>query len=222
MHACNVCVNLYIHFQYGTVVARPIFHPNLHKRHPSAHLWEPFKHWNFRRWNGHRVKRTRFFRGKMKHLRGKMEWCHFAPFHFAPQCHFAPTYHESFCRRAQSNDVKMRTRGPRLYLTTLQRFYCLIIQSNWFRNAIKMIYQKGETSFLGDTKNVVYCKFDFDVWRWSKHPLFHLAHVPFCPNLLYIHRSPPVAYTDWCVERTKSTPTNAHQKRIYRCAPKVH
>ena len=51
----------------------------------------------------------------------------------------------------------------------------------------------------------------------------------------YIHRSPPVAHTDWCVERTKSAPTNAHlqmrtksaptgahQKRTYRCAPKAH
>ena len=35
----------------------------------------------------------------------------------------------------------------------------------------------------------------------------------------YIHRSPPVAHTDWCVERTKSAPTNAHQKRTYMCAP---
>ena len=34
------------------------------------------------------------------------------------------------------------------------------------------------------------------------------------------HRSPPVAHTDWCAERTKSAPTNAHQKRTYRCAPK--
>ena len=38
----------------------------------------------------------------------------------------------------------------------------------------------------------------------------------------YIHRSPPVAHTHWCVERTKSAPTNAHQKRTYRCAPKAH
>ena len=51
----------------------------------------------------------------------------------------------------------------------------------------------------------------------------------------YIHRSPPVAHTDWCVERTykctpkahlqvrtKSTPTDAHQKRTYMCAPKAH
>ena len=38
----------------------------------------------------------------------------------------------------------------------------------------------------------------------------------------YIHRSPPVAHTHWCVKRTKSAPTNAHQKRTYRCAPKAH
>ena len=36
------------------------------------------------------------------------------------------------------------------------------------------------------------------------------------------HRSPPVAHTVWCAERTKSAPTNAHQKRTYRCAPKAH
>ena len=34
-----VCVKIYIHFQYGTVIARPIFHPNPHKRHPFAHPW---------------------------------------------------------------------------------------------------------------------------------------------------------------------------------------
>ena len=39
---------------------------------------------------------------------------------------------------------------------------------------------------------------------------------------LNIHRSPQVAHTDWCAERTKSAPTNAHQKRTYRCAPKAH
>ena len=46
----------------------------------------------------------------------------------------------------------------------------------------------------------------------------------------YIHRSPPVAQTHWCVERTKSAPTKrtksaptgAHQKRTCRCAPKAH
>ena len=51
----------------------------------------------------------------------------------------------------------------------------------------------------------------------------------------YIHRSPPVAHTHWCVERTykcapkahlqmrtKSAPTDAHQERTYRCAPKAH
>ena len=45
----------------------------------------------------------------------------------------------------------------------------------------------------------------------------------------YIHRSPPVAHTHWCVERTykyapkaKSAPTDAHQECTYRCAPKAH
>ena len=41
-------------------------------------------------------------------------------------------------------------------------------------------------------------------------------------HYLDIHRSPPVAHPDWCAERTKSAPTNAHQKRTYRCAPKAH
>ena len=77
----------------------------------------------------------------------------------------------------------------------IQRFYYLICQSNWSQNASKLIYQKGEISFLLDTQNVVYCKFDFDVWRWtgrrqksngrenrptpcwlfSKHPVFHFC-----------------------------------------------
>ena len=77
---------------------------------------------------------------------GKMEWCHFAPFHFAPQCHFAPTYHVLFCPRdyvwgkaimwtiispvAPSNAMKMRTRGTWLYLTTYSG------STNWFVKAI--------------------------------------------------------------------------------------
>ena len=77
----------------------------------------------------------------------------------------------------------------------MQRLYYLICQSTWCQNAIKLIYQKGEISFLWDTKNVVYCKFDFHAWRWTgrwqkssgleniptpgmvfpKHPVFHFA-----------------------------------------------
>ena len=77
----------------------------------------------------------------------------------------------------------------------MQRFYYLICQSTWCQNASKLIYQKGEISFLWDTKNVVYCKFDFHAWRWTgrwqksnglenrltpgmvfpKHPVFHFA-----------------------------------------------
>ena len=47
------------------------------------------------------------------------------------------------------------------------RFYFLICQSNWYQNASKLIYQLGEISFLSDTQNMVYYKFDFDVWRWT-------------------------------------------------------
>ena len=80
-----------------------------------------FRHCNFSRWNGRGVKRTR----ALGQNETKMEWCHFAPFHFAPQCHFAPTYHVPFCLRdyvwrkriistiispvAQWNDTKIRT-----------------------------------------------------------------------------------------------------------------
>ena len=88
----------------------------------------------------------------------------------------------------------------------MQRFYYLICQSTWCQNASKLIYQKGEISFLWDTKNVVYCKFDFHAWRWtgrwqkssglenrptpgmffSKTPgVPFCPHVPFCPDLLY-------------------------------------
>ena len=39
----------------------------------------------------------------------------------------------------------------------------------------------------------------------------------------YIHRSPPVAHTDWCVERTyKCAPTGAHQKRTYPSFTYLH
>ena len=77
----------------------------------------------------------------------------------------------------------------------MQRFYYFICKSNCCQNASKCIYQKGEISFLWDTKNVVYCKFDFDIWRltgrrqklngrenrptpgrlFSNHPVFHFA-----------------------------------------------
>ena len=77
----------------------------------------------------------------------------------------------------------------------MQRFYYLIYQSTWCQNASKLIYQKGEIPFMWDTKNVVYCKFDFHAWRWTgrwqkssglenrptpgmffpKHQVFHFA-----------------------------------------------
>ena len=101
-----------------------------------------------------------------------MEWCHFAPVNFAPQCHFAPTYHASFCPRDYvrrkthyinydiarcaikwcENENKRYT----IIYNRMQRFYYLICQRNWCQNASRFIYQKGEISFLWDTQNVVY------------------------------------------------------------------
>ena len=62
---------------------------------------------------------------------------------------------------------------------------------------------------------------------------FSISYI--CKYYLDTHRSPPVAHTDWCAERTKSAPTNAHlqvrtksaptgahQKRTYRCALGAH
>ena len=100
----------------------------------------------------------------------------------------------------------------------MQRFYYLICQSNWCHNASKLIYQKGEISFLWHTQNVVYCKFDFDVWRWtgrrqksngrenrptpgrlfSKHPVFHFAPM--------FHFAPP--YYIWYHSNTYAVSSN--------------
>ena len=93
----------------------------------------------------------------------------------------------------------------------MQWFYYLICRSTWCQNASKLIYQKGDISFLWDTKNVVYCKFDFHAWRWTgrwqkstglenrptpgmvfpKHPVFHFAPMfrfaPTCYIYIYIY-----------------------------------
>ena len=89
----------------------------------------------------------------------------------------------------------------------MQRFYYLICQSTWCQAANKLIYQKGEITFLWDTRKVVYSKFDFDVRRWtgrrqksnghenrptasrhfSKHPVFHFAPMFHFAPTYYIH-----------------------------------
>ena len=135
-----------------------------------------------------------------------MEWCH-----FAPQCHFAPTYLVPFCprdyvwRKAIMSTINIarcsikwcenENKRYMIIFNHMQQFYYLICQSSWCQNASKLIYQKGEISLLWDIQNVIYCKFDFDVWRWtgrrqkwngrqnrptpcrlfSKHPVFHFA-----------------------------------------------
>ena len=120
-------------------------------------------YWNFRRWNGCGVKPTRAIGAKWNIFGGKMEWCHFAPFHFAPQCHFAPTYHGPFCTRdyvwrkriistiispvAQSNDVKMRTTRTWLYLTTCNGSITYFVKAidvktrvTWFIKRVKFCF----------------------------------------------------------------------------------
>ena len=77
----------------------------------------------------------------------------------------------------------------------MQLFCYLICQRNWCQNVSKLFYENGKISFLWDTQNVVDCKLDFDVWRWtvrwqksngrenrptsnrifSKHLVFHFA-----------------------------------------------
>ena len=99
-----------------------------------------------------------------------------------------------------------------IFFNHMQRFHYSICQSNWCQNASKLIYQKGHISFLWDTQNVVYCKFDFDMWRWtgqrqksngrenrptpgrlfSKHPVFHFAPMfHFAPTYYTINSFRP-------------------------------
>ena len=93
----------------------------------------------------------------------------------------------------------------------MQRFYYLICQSNLCQNESKLIYQKGDISLLWDTQNVVDCKFDLDVWRWtgrwqksggrenrptpdmlfSKHSVFHVVPMfHFVPTYYICYYTP--------------------------------
>ena len=97
----------------------------------------------------------------------------------------------------------------------MQRFYYLICQSNWCQNASILIYQKDEISFLSDTQILAYCKFDFDMWRWtgrrqksngpeirptpcrlfSEHPVFHFAPMFHFAPTYYIYNI--ITYPCW-------------------------
>ena len=157
-------------------------------------------------WNGRRVKRTRALGQNGTPLGVKWKLCHFAP--TVPFCPTMPwailpqrlrlekshyvNYNIARCA------IKWCENANKRYIIIfnhMQRFYYFICQSNWCQNASKFFYQNGEISFLWDTQNVVYCKFDFDVWRWtgrwqksngreniptpsrlfSEHPVFHFA-----------------------------------------------
>ena len=171
-----------------------------------------------------------------------MAWCHFAPFHFAPQCHFAPTYNVPFCPRVyvwkKSHyvnyniarcSIKWCENANNRYIIIfnhMQRFYYLMCQNTWCRNASEFIYQKGEISFLWDIKTLpYYCKFDFHACRWtgrwqkssglqnrptpcmffSKHPVFHFAPMfHFAPTYIYVNQMCSHEENDWFVKFTRS------------------
>ena len=145
----------------------------------------------------------------MKHLWGKM--VPFCPVPFCPTVPFCPNIPCSILppslRLEKSHyvnyniarcSIKLYENANNRYIILfnhMQWFYYLICQSTWCQNASKLIYQKGEISFLCDTKNVVYCNVDFHAWRrtgrWQKsnglenrptpgmvflkHPVFHFA-----------------------------------------------
>ena len=111
-----------------------------------------------------------------------MDWCHFVPFHFAPQpfclnmpCFILPprlrlekmhyvNYNIARCSIKWCENANKRCI---IIFNHRQWSYYLICQSNWCQNASELIHQKGEIPFLWDTQNVDYCKFDFDVRRWT-------------------------------------------------------
>ena len=147
----------------------------------------------------------------MKHLWGQDGMVPFCPVPFCPRVPFCPNIPCSILpprlRLEKSHyvnyniaccSIKLCENENKRYIIIsnhMQRFYYLICQSNLCQNTSKLIYQKGEITFLWDTQNVVYFKFDFDVWRWigrlqksngrenrptagilfSKHPVFHFA-----------------------------------------------
>ena len=135
----------------------------------------------------------------------------FCPVHFAPRVPFCPNipcsispprlrlekshYVNYDIARCSIKWCENENKRGMIISNHMQRFYYLICQSNLCPNASKLIYQKVEITFLWDTQNVVYCKFDFDMWRctgrrqksngreniptpgrlFSKHPVFHFA-----------------------------------------------
>ena len=81
--------------------------------------------------------------------------------------HFAPEI--TFGENALLNQMMWKCEQRyTIIFDYMQRFCCLISQSNWCRNASKLIYQKGESSFLWDTQNVVYNQFDLTHWGQDK------------------------------------------------------
>ena len=147
----------------------------------------------------------------MKHLWGLDGMVPFCPVPFCPTVPFCPNIPCSILPQSlrlgknhyvnyniTRRSIKWCENANKRYIIMfnhIQRIYYLICQSTWCQNASKLIYQKGEISFLWNTKNEAYCKFDFHAWRWTgrwqkssglenrptpgmffpKHPVFHFA-----------------------------------------------
>ena len=119
-------------------------------------------------------------------------------FHFAPSLRLEKSHYVNYnIARCSIKWCENTNNRYIIIFNYMQWFYYSICQSTWCQNASKLIYQKGEISFLWDTKNVVYRKFDFHAWRWTgrwqkssglenrptpgmvfpKQPVFHFAPV---------------------------------------------
>ena len=130
-----------------------------------------------------------------------------------PRLHLEKSHYASYnIARCSIKLYENANKRNMIIFNYMQRFYYLIGQSTWRQNASKLIYQKCEISFWWDTQNMVYCKFDFQAWRWTgrwqkssglenrptpgmvfpKHPAFH-----FAPTYYIIERTWIVK---WCMK----------------------
>ena len=195
----------------------------------------------------------------MKHLWGLDGMVPFCPVPFCPRVPFCPNipcsnlpprlrlekshYVNYKITRCSIKSCEYENKRYIIISNHMQRFYHLICQRSWWQNASKLIYQKGEITFLWDAQNMVYCKFDFDMWRWTGwrqkssgcenrptpgQAFFKTSgvpfcpHVPFCPDLLYILSSVPFCETMWNIKHFNGkTGIGCHQPPPH-CHPNPH
>ena len=122
-----------------------------------------FRHWNFHKWNGLGVKRTRAL-GQNETPLGWNVMVPFCPIPFCPRRPFCPNIPCSLLpwrlRLEKSHyvnyniarcSIKLCENEKKRYMIIsnhMQPFCYLICQSNWCPNVSKLIYHKGEIMFL--------------------------------------------------------------------------